>query len=312
MAAFLPNPSIALTAELPPHYAGPVGPKWEEWQALTPAGQQARMRDLIPDLEAEEIAELETLAEGEPHHEACVSIRDTLRPFLQGRKSMLYVAQGIPIIYPGARSFSPDIMAVSEVPLTAQKPRTAWHVLEEGRGLDLVIEVHHCGNWRKVFVDNVGRYALLGIREYFAFSLDKLTLQGFRLPEGGASYERLHPERGRLHSHVLDMDLEIQEGQLRFFFSTARLPNLGERFVEQQQRTEQEQQRADQEEQHTEQALAALADAILKVLPLRQVVIDEALAEQVRTCRDQDRLTAWLNLAFAAPAAEITAALAAP
>lgn len=319
MAAILPNPSIAIAADQPPPYGGLVGPTWDEWQALTPAGQEARVRDLILDLEAEEIAELETMAEGEPHHDACDGIRDTLRSFLQGRKSTLYVALGIPVIYPGVRSFSPDIMAVSEVPLTAQQPRTAWHVLEEGRGLDLVIEVHHCGNWRKDFVDNVKRYALLGIREYFAFNLNKLTLQGFRLPAGGESYERLRPVKGRLHSQVLDMDLEVQEGQLRFFFSTARLPNLGERLVEEQQRAdqervraEQEQQRADQEQQRADQALAAQAEAILKVLVLRQVALDEALAAQVRACREGERLTAWLNLALAAPAAEITAALAAP
>src|SRR5262245_36984624 len=42
----------------------------------------------------------------------------------------------------------------------------AWVVAEEGKGLDFVLEVLHKGDRNKDLVENVERYAQLGIPEY--------------------------------------------------------------------------------------------------------------------------------------------------
>ena len=47
------------------------------------------------------------------------------------------------MVYPGEPVFTPDVLAVLGVTEPEDDPRLAWVVADEGKGLDLVIEVLH-------------------------------------------------------------------------------------------------------------------------------------------------------------------------
>lgn len=95
--------------------------------------------------------------------------------------------------------------------------RMAWVVAQEGRGLDLVLEILHAGDPRKDLLDNVLTYGRLGIPEYFVYDRRRQRVSGFRLPFPGSSrYEPIKTRGGTLRSQVLGLDLGMVEGRLRF------------------------------------------------------------------------------------------------
>ncbi|MEO5725894.1 MAG: Uma2 family endonuclease, partial [Byssovorax sp.] len=110
--------------------------------------------------------------------------------------------------------------------------RTTWVVATEGKGLDLVIEVHVAGDRAKDYKTNVERYARLGIAEYFIFDVRALDLRGHRLaPAEGKkprAYRPILPQRGRWASAVLGLDLAIDGGKIRFFHGNAPLLEAAE------------------------------------------------------------------------------------
>jgi hypothetical protein len=115
------------------------------------------------------------------------------------------------------------------------RDRTSWVVTEEGKGLDLVIEIHYAGDKAKDYKANVERYARLGIHEYFIFDRLRLSLHGYRLSpaeEGQASKRRAYrpilPQGGLFASQVLGLDLTIEGSKLRFFYGMAPVPEAEE------------------------------------------------------------------------------------
>jgi hypothetical protein len=119
------------------------------------------------------------------------------------------------------------------------RPRTRWAVSAEGKGLDLVIEVHYAGDTAKDYELNVERYARLGITEYFIFDRQKLGLRGYRLPQPedaarsgrGRVYRPILPQQGRYTSEVLGLDLMIESDKLRFLLGMAEIPEAEELVV---------------------------------------------------------------------------------
>ena len=99
---------------------------------------------------------------------------------------------------------------------------------KEGKGLDLVIEMHDAGSRDKDFVRNVQRFARLGITEYFLVDVDAIRLHGHRLAPGAHTYDRLVPRAGALASEVLGLELRMEGGRLRFFSGTARVDDADE------------------------------------------------------------------------------------
>ncbi len=123
-----------------------------------------------------------------------------------GRK--IYLSSELGVYYPGEPRFAPDVLAVTDV---ERNPRDRWVVSHEGKGLDLVIEVHVSGEWKKDFEANRKRYGRLGIPEYFLFDRIKDRLFGWRLPESTARvYEPIVPQLGRYASSVLGLELGIE------------------------------------------------------------------------------------------------------
>jgi Uma2 family endonuclease len=196
--------------------ADPRSPSMEEWAAMT-AAERAKVVAMLP---AEVPWELSP-PEGDWHIDAKVRVRGTLNEFFRRAGRRIYVSNELAVFYPREPRFSPDILAVLDVD---PHPRTKWVVVDEGKGLDLVIEVHHEGDRKKDYETNVERYARLGIAEYFIFDVGAVDLRGYRLSASRPStYVPILPQSGRWTSTVLGLDLALEDDRIRFFHGTAAL-----------------------------------------------------------------------------------------
>lgn len=200
----------------------PRAPTQAQWEHMSPA-ERARVVATLPDEVPWDLA-----PEGDPHWQAKTSARTTLDDFFARSGRRIYISSEIGVFYPGERRFSPDVLAVLDVEI---KPRTKWVVLDEGKGLDLVIEVLYSGSRNKDKETNVERYARLGIAEYFVFDRRKLSLRGHRLEAAKSRvYTPILPQAGMYTSHVLGLDLRVEGERLRFYMGTAPLLEAQERI----------------------------------------------------------------------------------
>jgi Uma2 family endonuclease len=163
--------------------------------------------------------------EGDPHRLPKERAREALDQFFRSIGRRVYLSSELATYYPRESMFCPDILAVLDVEPGA---RPSWIVSREGKGLDLVIEIHVDGDPKKDFTENVTRYARLGISEYFIFDRRHGRLHGHHLPEGARVYERVVPQFGRFPSRVLGVDLSVEGEMLRFYYGTAPLPFMDE------------------------------------------------------------------------------------
>lgn len=196
-----------------------MAPSEAEWARMTPADRRL-VADSLP-------ADLGLLpSEGTPHSNSVRYVRNTLDDYFARSGRQVFIADDLAVYYPKEPAFVPDIMAVADV---GMHDRMRWLVLEEGRGLDLALEILVAGDRRKDLERNVERYARLGIREYFVFDYSRLRLLGYRL---GANwrYEPMIPQFGRLHSEVLGLELQLQGARLRFYAGPMLLPETNERI----------------------------------------------------------------------------------
>jgi Uma2 family endonuclease len=212
--------------------------------------------------------------EGDPHRKPKERARDALAEYHRRIGRRIYVSSELATYYPGEALFCPDILAVLDVD---DHDRTRWVVSAEGKGLDLVIEVHVSGDEKKDFEVNVARYARLGIPEYFVFDRSRSRLLGYRLGPRGGPYERIVPQAGRYRSDVLGLDLTIEAGYLRFYHGSAallffdelvsKLDSMVAELVESRdaalRRAEEEAKRAEEEAKRAEEE-AKRADALAK------------------------------------------------
>lgn len=170
--------------------------------------------------------------EGDLHRIVVTRTTDTLEAYFRSIQRKVYVSSELAVYYPAEPRFSPDVLAVRDAPL---RERDTWVVATEGKGLDLVIEVHCKGDTDKDFKTNVDRYSRLGIEEYFIFDRTRLSLRGYRLPPveperspRGRAYRRILSEQGRYSSEVLGLDLAVEAAKLRFWIGTATVPEAEE------------------------------------------------------------------------------------
>jgi hypothetical protein len=301
----------------------PRAPTAEAWAAMTPAERDRAEAALLASESQEEIDERDAMAEGDEHLDAKMEVRDTLRAFYQRQARRIYVGAEIKVFYPGEKGFTPDVLAVTDVD---PGPRTCWMVSRERKGIDLALEIHFLGNRRKDLVTNVARYASLGISEYFVYDIPRAQLRGYRLPPSGPrGYEIVRPKRGRHRSEVLDLELALEGGRLRFYAGTAELVTAAElalklekmvesaearaeqeqaRAEQEQARAEQEQARAEQEQARAEQACRRVSAAILMLLRARGLAVDEATERRVLDGATLEVLDRWLQRAATVAAAE--------
>ncbi len=211
--------------------ADPRAPSQEIWDRMSPE-ERDRVVAMLP---IEVPIELQP-PEGDYHRLAKTRTTDTLDAFFRRIGREIYVSSELGVFYPDEPRFSPDVFAVLDVD---PHPRTRWAVSAEGKGLDLVIEVHYAGDTAKDYELNVERYARLGITEYFIFDRHKLGLRGYRLPQSedaarggrGRVYRPILPQQGRYTSEVLGLDLMIENDKLRFLLGMAEIPEAEELVV---------------------------------------------------------------------------------
>ena len=260
--------------------ADPRAPSQELWDQMTPIERQRVVDSLPSEFEVSQASP----PEGDFHFEAKTVAKDTLSGYFQRIGRRVYLACELPVYYPNERLFAPDLIAVLDV---EQKQRMTWTVSNEGRGVDLALEVLWAGRAKKDLEENVARYAALGIPEYFVFDRRRLRLRGYRLPSPTAKrYQPLIPQEGRLMSSVLSLELGIEGEKLRFYHGLAPLPETGELIArlgsmmgDLESRMDDVERRAEEAERRAEEAERALDEERRKLA--------EALAEIDRLKRDR-------------------------
>jgi len=243
----------------------PRAPSQELWDELTEAERRSILASLPSEIPL-------ALPEGDPHRVRKTRALEALSEFYQRLQQRVYLSAELPVYYPGEPMFAPDLLAVVDVELYE---RQSWVVSHERRGLDFALEINVSGNRKKDFEDNVVRYARLGIPEYFAFDVPRSRLLGWRLPSPDSStYEPILPQGGRWASRVLELDLSLEGGQLRFFHGTAPLLDARElierlsamvddalaRAGQEARRAEEEARRAEEEARRAEKLAARLRE----------------------------------------------------
>jgi len=282
----------------------PVGPSLDAWRAMTPRAREGFLVAMNQALA--EAAEL--MGEGRPHKQAKSRAIDLLGLHFKAKGRTVYLAEELSVLYPGERAFAPDVLAVVDVPQPEDDARLAWVVADEGRGIDVALEVLHRGDREKDLIDNVDRYARLGIPEYFVYDREKQRVHGYRLATADARrYERVVPQAGRIASRILGVDLAVQHGRLRFFDGMAELfgsDDLIHRLTDMveslESKAEAEQARAEAEQARAEAALGGLRGAILGAYAARFGASTDALRRALDACDDPALLQAALLAAVTA------------
>jgi Uma2 family endonuclease len=267
----------------------------------------------------------EAMSEGTRHTRPKINAyKDLTNHFVRaGRR--VFLATELCVLYPGQPAIVPDLLAVMDV-ADPERERDTWRVVDEGRGIDLVLEFRNLGKKHKDLVDNVEDYAQLGIAEYFSFDCRSTRLRGWRLPNAGArTYTQMVPQGGVFPSQVLDLELGVAEGRLRFFKNLAQIPTSEELVGRLQKMTdayqdqldEAERQRKEAERRRNEaergrkeavdqlaSARAGVAEVLLRRLSERGLTLTAEQRLQVTSCEDFGRLLRWMERASSAPTAE--------
>lgn len=199
----------------------PRAPSQDRWDTLL-EDERARLVEQLPiDVPPELLP-----PERDLHRAAKAGPRKALTRFFQLAGRDACVAGDMNVYYPDERRFAPDLFVVLDVD---PRPRSRWVVSQEGRGLDVVIQVHCGGSRDRDFRIQVARFARLGIAEYFVFDVRRMSLVGFRLDRGGSgSYRPIAPSEGRYASRALGLTLSVELGELRFRCEGALLPEIEE------------------------------------------------------------------------------------
>ena len=285
-------------AALEPARVLPITPTAEVWSSMSADARDAflvQVLDALNDPNA-------VMGEGRPHWLAKSRVLDAMSLHFDALKRVIYLAEELPVLYPGERPFVPDVLAVLDVPQSEDDERLGWVVAQEGRGLDWVLEVLHRGDRKKDLVENVERYAHLGIPEYFVYDRENQQVLGYRLSQRGSGrYLRIVPQLGLVPSAVLGLDLAVVGGKLQLFHGTAELFGTGQMLgrlrgmmSDLEVRASEADGRALQADGRASQAEDALREAILALLEARGIDMPESARETLRSCADPATLRRWL------------------
>ena len=250
----------------------PLAPSQDEWDAMT-----ERERDAVVAALPGEVTDAEmSPPEGDRHLYAKVRALTTLRGYFARQKRRIYLAGELPTYYPAEPRFAPDLVAVLDV---EDRERDSFIVSREGKGLDWVLEVHVGGDRKKDAERNVGRYARLGITEYFLYDRARGHVAAYRLATPMArTYTPILPQRGLFFSEVLGLDVQVESDRLRFFAGTAMLLESDELVHRLEGMVETLQQKADEAVRLREEESRLREEAESEVARLRREL--EALSKK--------------------------------
>jgi len=119
------------------------------------------------------------------------------------------------------KSFAPDVFVVLNIP---KHKRRIYKIWEEGKAPDVIIEILSDKTWKNDTGKKKALYAQLGVKEYFLYDpldrfLDKPS-KGYWLDKDG-EYQPMaldvQPNWISLESHLLRLELRIEDGRLRLY-----------------------------------------------------------------------------------------------
>jgi Uma2 family endonuclease len=255
--------------------AFPRAPSREEWARMSEVERARVVEELPGEVTWDEMA----MPEGDLHSQAKMGALQALKGYFSRQRRRVYLGSELPVYYPAERRFAPDLVVVLDA---ETHPRSKWVVSHEGKGLDWVLEVHVGGDRKKDAEYNVKRYACLGIPEYFIYDRARQRLYGYRLPSPEArEYVPIASERGRFSSEVLGLELQVEEGRLRFWAGSALLLEYEELIDRMQETVEGLQQRADADARQLaeEERLRQEAERRLAEETRRREELERRLAE---------------------------------
>lgn len=253
--------------ELPPL---PTAPTQEVWDRMTPAQRLAMEAELPVSFPFE----YGMMSEGDPHLDARMEARETLRRWFRTQAHPWYVGADMMVFYPGEQPIAPDVFLVRDA---EDRERTSWLVSKEAKGLTWALEILASGQRAKDLRRNVMRFARLGIEEYFVLDLRHRRIHGWRQSAPGVrTYEPIAARSGTLPSSVLGLDLALVGRRLRFRLGSAELlapsdvqHQLEDAIAELSVTAEQEAARAEQEAARADQERQRREDAEREVATLR-------------------------------------------
>lgn len=291
-----------------------IAPTVEAWRAMS-ADERERFLERVNEALSDPLV---TMSETRAHKKAKSRALDRLGLHFNAIGRAIYLAEEMAVLYPGEPAFTPDVLAVLDVVEPEDDQRMAWVVADEGKGLDLVLEVLHRGDRDKDLVENVERYASLGIAEYFVYDRARQRIHGYRLPaEGPRRYQHIVPQGGRYASNVLRIDFAVIGGALRFFVGEAELVGTADRIERLQGVVDELNAKADRDDAElaqvatrAEQAMAALRATVIALFEARGIACPEEARARVAACDDPPTLQRWILRATTASSAE--EALSAP
>ncbi len=169
------------------------------------------------------------LAENDWQLEAILSSVDILRGHF-GERPDVYVSGDLLVYYEEGnprKAVAPDVFVVFGA---ANHNRMIYKLWEEPKAPDFVLEVASRSTWREDLGPKRSIYAALGVTEYWLFDpRDEYfdpPLQGLVLSDGAYRPLPARVESGRrtLSSAVLGLDLQVEDGKLRFRDATTGEP----------------------------------------------------------------------------------------
>ena len=241
-----------------------MAPTQAEWDALS-ADERAAVVAALPG----EVTDAEMAPpEGDRHFRAKARALDALRGYFGRQRRRVYLAAELPVYYPGAARFAPDLLAVLDVD---DHERDKWVVSAEGKSLDWVLEVHVGGDRKKDAELAVVRYAQLGIPEYFLYDRGRNKLAAYTLATPDArTYTPIVPQHGLYNSRVLGLGVQIERDRLRFYAGTALLLESEELIERLAAMLDEVQQRAEEEARTREEEARKREDAEREVARWRE------------------------------------------
>ena len=286
-----------------------VFPDEETWAALSPSEREAVIERILGVLEEYR----EAMSEGVRHFRRKAGAGADLDAHYRRAGRAVFIACELAVFYPREAVIVPDVLAVMDCDPDIEPE--SWVVQDQGRGIDVVIEVRNLGRKHKDVVENVRDYARRRIPEYFSYDCRRSILRGWRLSAAGAqSYVPIVPQGGYLPSAVLGLDLCVVDSRLRFFINHAMVPNERElaarlqSLVEQQRATvdeaTQERDRAARERDDSvdrlQRAQASLAGGVLGLCAARGIALDPDQQARVASEAEIDALVRWMSRAATA------------
>jgi len=241
-----------------------MAPSQAEWDAMSPDERSAVATELPGEITNDELSP----PEGDRHFKAKVRALSALRSFFARQGRRVYLAAELPVYYPAAPRFAPDLLAVLDV---EDVDRDKWVVSSEGKGLDWVLEVHVGGDRKKDAEANVARYAKLGIPEYFLYDRARGRLAAYQLASPDArTYTSIVPQHGVYPSRVLGLDVQVEKERLRFYAGTALLLESEELIARLERMLDEVTQRAEEEVRLRQEEAARREKAERELTELRR------------------------------------------